>query len=340
MSVEIIDDKALWDRFVDQSPDSLLFHKWDFLKIQEKYCGDKLLPYGVFAGNDLTCILPVFLSRQNGLRLVYSPPRSSLVYVPYLGPATSRALGELDIHDRESVWRSAVEEICTELGRLSPNYVALGLSPAFVDVRPFAGTGYEAELMYTYVIDLQRPVKTIWEAIEQDARKSIKAASRLPLTITPASDTATFIDVMKEGLKKQGMTFFHRQSHEYLRDVLDAFPDNVKMYFLYNGDDLIGVNNLCGFHGHCIGWMGNTAARGGLSSNEYMVWELLQKAKQDGYKTFENTGADEKRLNLSKTKFNPVLVPWFYIYKRDAWYKTAKYGQTTLEKIKRERLRT
>lgn len=335
MSMEIVDDQALWDRFVDASPNSMLFHKWAFLKLQEKYTGDRLLPYGIFAGNDLTCILPVFHSKQNGLRLLYSPPRTSLVYVPYLGPATSPSIASLQPHDRETAWRSIIADICTEFSRLSPNYVALGLSPGFLDVRPFETTGYEAELMYTYIIDLERPVQAIWEAIEHDTKKSIKEASKHPLAITTTTDTATFTDAMMQGLNRQGTTFFHRQTPEYLTEILDTFPDNVKLYFLYCGEDLIGANAICSFHGHSIGWMGNTAVRSGFSANEYLLWELLKKAKQDGYKTFENTGADEKRLNHSKTKFNPALVPWFYIYKRDPLYKTAKYGLTALEKIKK-----
>ncbi|WP_424357801.1 GNAT family N-acetyltransferase [Methanocella sp. MCL-LM] len=335
MSVEIVDDEALWDRFVDASPNSMLFHKRAFLNLQEKYTGDKLLPYGIFAGNDLTCILPVFLSKQNGLRLLYSPPRSSLVYVPYLGPATSPAIARLQPHDRESAWRSIIGELCAEFSRLSPNYVALGLSPGFLDVRPFERTGYEADLMYTYIIDLERPVQAIWESIESDTKKSIKDASRHPLTIAQATDTATFTDLMRQGLKSQGETFFHRQSPEYLTEILEAFPDHVRMYFLYLGEDLIGANTLCSFHGHCIGWMGNTAARQGFSANDYLVWEMLKKVKQEGCRTFENTGADEKRLNHSKTKFNPALVPWFYLYKRDPLYRTAKLGQLALGKIKR-----
>jgi hypothetical protein len=37
MAVQIIKDKELWNTFVDESPYGLLFHKWDFLNIMEKY---------------------------------------------------------------------------------------------------------------------------------------------------------------------------------------------------------------------------------------------------------------------------------------------------------------
>lgn len=51
MTVTMINDKDLWDRFVDESPYGLLFHKWDFLHIIEKHTGYQLLPYGVYKGN-------------------------------------------------------------------------------------------------------------------------------------------------------------------------------------------------------------------------------------------------------------------------------------------------
>jgi hypothetical protein len=333
MSVEIIDNKALWDQLIEESVNSTIFHKWDYLRIMEKYTGDRLLTYAVYRGDELLSAIPLFFSKHSGLKMLYSPPRNSLVYVPYLGFVTGPAMMELKPHEREIAWTFVAEEIGSEVSRISPNYVSLGLSPGFTDVRPFAWNGFQTELRYTYIIDLEQSADAIWESIEKDCRKNIKSASKHSLTLEQVHDPYRFIQIMRQGLKKQGTTFFHRQSPEYIKDVLEAYPDNIKMYFLYDGDDIIGANTLCGFHRHCIGWMGNTAVDSGVSANEYLLWEVIKMAKQEGFKTFENTGADEKRLNLSKTKFNPSLVPFFYVYRRDAIYRTAKYSLDRLGKI-------
>jgi len=39
MAVELLEDKRRWDRFVETSPQGLLFHKWDFLKTVERHSG-------------------------------------------------------------------------------------------------------------------------------------------------------------------------------------------------------------------------------------------------------------------------------------------------------------
>jgi hypothetical protein len=44
MLVELLDDKKLWDQFVENSPQGLLFHKWDFLKTVKRHSKCQFLP--------------------------------------------------------------------------------------------------------------------------------------------------------------------------------------------------------------------------------------------------------------------------------------------------------
>lgn len=333
MPAELIGDRGLWDKFIDRSKNGTLFHKWDFLKIQQKYTGYKFLPYGIFHGDTLISVIPLFYNGSYGLKLVYSPPPSSIVYVPYLGFVTSPEMEELKQHEREKCWNYIAEQLGSEMAKISPNYATIGLTPGIGDVRPFIWNGYEVDLKYTYMVDLEKPLEKVWEGFEKECKRCIKCASGYPLEIKRAYDARTFNEAMRSGLKKVGKTFYHRQGPEYLKEVLQAFPDNVKMYFLYNGDEVIGIIVMCGFNGNCIAWMGNTVFSKGLSANEYMLWEMVKIAKQEGYSTFENCGADEKRLNLAKTVFNPSLTPYYYLLKKDAIYKTAKYSTSKIEKV-------
>jgi hypothetical protein len=50
MDVELLDDKKLWDQFVEHSPQGTLFHKWDLLKIVERhssssFCRSDVYPF-------------------------------------------------------------------------------------------------------------------------------------------------------------------------------------------------------------------------------------------------------------------------------------------------------
>jgi hypothetical protein len=68
MVVELLEDKKRWDQFVETSPQGVLFHKWDFLKIVERHSNYQFLPYGVYSGEELRCIFPFFIAWSRDLR--------------------------------------------------------------------------------------------------------------------------------------------------------------------------------------------------------------------------------------------------------------------------------
>jgi hypothetical protein len=85
MVVELLEDKKRWDQFVETSPQGTLFHKWDFLKTVERHSEYQFLPYCVYSGEELRCIFPFFIGRDNRLTVMRSPPLNAQIW--YLGPA-------------------------------------------------------------------------------------------------------------------------------------------------------------------------------------------------------------------------------------------------------------
>ena len=159
MSVELIGDRALWDDFVEKSPYGLLFHKWDFLKIMEKHTNYQLLPYGIYRGNELICIFPLFFRYYNGFKMVFSPP--PLTSVPYLGPVVSPVYDTLRQKRKEIYCNAIGDDIDQEIKKLMPNYTSIITAPEFIDMRPFKWNGYCVDTHYTYVIDLTNPQDVI-----------------------------------------------------------------------------------------------------------------------------------------------------------------------------------
>lgn len=332
MSVKIIEDESLWDKFVDESPHGLLFHKYRFLKIAEKYHSGKLRLYGIYKNSDLVGIIPLFVKRINGIKLVYSPPQSSISYIPYMGFVTTPGYNSFNQCEKEEYWEYIVGEIDKEIGKISPNFVSLALIRGQVDARPFTRNKYELDVQYTYVIDLDRPIEEIWDSIEKVCKKKITSSKKYDLSIKQVNDVDTFYGIMRQGLEKQGNTFFHIQSPAYLKELMEAFPENIKLYFLYSFDEVIGVDVNYFYKDLCMSWMGTTAFHE-TSANEYLLWELIKIAKDGGYGSYEITGADERRLNPFKNKFNPSLKPSFFIFKKDAMYTIAKYSLKKLSSM-------
>jgi hypothetical protein len=115
MTAEIIDDKVLWDDFIDESPHGLLFHKWDFLKIIEKYAHFRLVPYGIYEGRELVGVIPIFYRNMKGIKMAYSPPQGTLAYIPYLGPVMGHTYDGLTQRKKEERFTLVWGDIRREL---------------------------------------------------------------------------------------------------------------------------------------------------------------------------------------------------------------------------------
>lgn len=133
MAVRLITDKNLWDGFIDSSPYGLVFHKWDFLKLAEKHTGYKLLPYGIYKGEQLVCVFPLFYKKILGVRQLFSPPPKS--GIPYLGPVLQESYDNAKQVKKESIINSIVLEIDAEINKLAPNYFSAVLVPGLLDIR-------------------------------------------------------------------------------------------------------------------------------------------------------------------------------------------------------------
>jgi lipid II:glycine glycyltransferase (peptidoglycan interpeptide bridge formation enzyme) len=330
MAIEIITDRDQWDKFIDDSPYGMLFHKWDLLKVIQKHTGYDLRTYGIFKGEELIAVLPMFYTHKMGVKLAYSPPQGTLVYIPYMGLVMGKEHASHKQQKRESNLDLACADIDRELKNNRANIMSFTFMPEMIDVRPFLWEDYDIRLFYTYMINLERPVEAIWDSFEKDCRREIKISAKLGIHCKQHTDVDLFYEIMTAALKDKGNTFFIRQSKEYLKDLIAAYPRNIKMYFLYLNEEAIGVYVNCEYKDLCICWLGNGAPNRNIASNEYNIWEMIKIAKSAGYKRLELWGGDMKRLNMFKSKFNPVLVPYYHVSKKDAIGKMADVGYTVV----------
>jgi len=220
-------------------------------------------------------------------------------------------------HKKENYLDTVARDINREIGKLSANRVAIAPPPGLVDFRHFRWSGYRVDVGYTYVIDLSRSMDEIWDSLSKDCRKSIKECEKKQLTLKPSGDVGAFMALMRRDLEQKDDTFFHRQSPEYLKTLLARFPDNLKMSFLYDEDCLVAAAINCEYKRHLLLWMcGKDCTRGDYG--EYLNWEFLRKAKEDGIEHVENWGTEQQLLCVYKSKFNPSLEPRYALVKDDA----------------------
>jgi hypothetical protein len=328
MAVELLHDKKIWDQFVENSPQGTLFHTWDFLKIVERHSGSQLVPYAVFLGTKLRCIFPFFVTRRLGLTIMRSPPPDA--QIPYLGPAFDPSVAGLRAHKKQNILQQVTDEVCKEIDKISPNFVSFNTVPSFIDVRTFEWKDYKVQLGFTYAIDLEKPLEQIWSGFGRRCRQGIKHVSALSPQIRHTNDVSLVLGMWRERRKEHG----ERQnlfSDRYLEELAAAFPQRVTVHSVSIDGRVAGAIACCVLREDRYGyWIVGVNVRRDLNTNEFLIWEIIQHAKSEGFKTLDLIGAWPQGLSRFKSKFDPVLEPYCWVGKADALGKIALFVDSKL----------
>jgi len=319
----LIQDPASWDQFIDRSSHGLLFHKWNFLRTIELHSGYKLLPYGIYKGESLICVIPLFYKKIMGLKFLFSPPPQT--GVPYLGFAMCREYDTLKQNKKETFLNIVADEIDQEVSKIAPHYFHISSVPNFLDIRSFTWNKYNVNAGYTYMLDLSESLDTIWSNFQHELRREIRQAKKLNLQLVNSKDISPLYYFLKERYKEQNLNL-PIFSKSYLEDLIRLYPEHIVVHYLYDEDrEIIGVN-MTQEYKLCIGWLGAVRFSNIIRSNEYLTWKLIQGAKEKGFKTFELQGANKKNLCQFKTKFNPSLELTFEINKKNLIGQLAEWA--------------
>jgi hypothetical protein len=329
MVVELLDDKKLWDQFVENSPQGSLFHKWDFLKTVERHSKYQFLPYCVYSGEQLRCIFPFFIWRDRlGLTHMHSPPSGTQIW--HLGMAFDPSVQALKAIAREKIFRQVTGELCWEIDKIAPNSVSFCTVPNFIDVRFFVWRNFTAHLWFTCAIDLERSVDEIWASFSRRCRQGIKRVSAHSPEIQQTNDVSPMLDIWRERFPQLGRTLVPLLSDSYLKELVAAFPQHVTVYSVTIDGRIAGATACCVLREDRYGyWIGNVNARKDLSTNEFLIWQVIQHAKSEGFKKLD-LGAPNERISEFKSKFDPVLEPYCYVEKSDALGKIARFAYPRL----------
>jgi hypothetical protein len=324
MLVELLEDKKRWDQFVENSPQGLLFHKWDLLKTVERHSKYQFLPYGIYSGEELRCVFPFFITRdRRGLTHMLSPPPRA--QIPYLGPVFDPSVQALTAHTREKIFEQVTGELCREIDKMAPNFVNFRTVPNFLDVRSFIWRGFTAYLMFTYAIDLERSLDEIWASFTKHCRHDIGQLSAYSPEIQQTNDVSPLLDIWRERFRELGQEA-PLLSDRYLKELVAAFPQDITVYSVSIEGRLAAASTCCAMQKERYTlWIGGASARKDLGVNDYLHWEIIQRAKSEGFKKLDLLGAPNQRISRFKSKFNPLLESFCYLEKTDRVGKIANF---------------
>jgi hypothetical protein len=328
MTVELLEDKKRWDQFVDASPQGSLFHKWDFLKTVERHSKYQFLPYCVYSGEELRCIFPFFTGREHGLTVMCSPPRHT--QIPYLGPAFDPSVQARRAVGKEKILDQVTGEVCREIDTIAPSLVSITTVPNFLDIRFFIWKKYREHVRMTYAIDLERSLDEIWASFNRRCRQKIRKLSAYSPEIQQTDDVSALLDIWRPRFRELGIKV-PLLSDSYLEELVTAFPQDMTVYNLTIDGRLAAAIACCvmqkGRYGY---WIGNVNVHKDLSVNDYLIWELVKRAKSEGFKKLDLGAGGTETLSKFKSKFDPVLEPYCIVKKPDTRYTIFNFAYKRL----------
>jgi lipid II:glycine glycyltransferase (peptidoglycan interpeptide bridge formation enzyme) len=153
----------------------------------------------------------------------------------------------------------------------------------------------------------------IWNQFDRKVRVGINRVIREEIEVVDGGkrDLSSIEDELARRRREQGL--FSMNHTQYLVDLYDAFPENMKIFLAYHGGDLVGSMITLLHKKRMRVWVGTPkTAFKGPSANDYIQWRAIEWACSHGYEYFENMdGGNDVRLTSYKSKFNPELSIWF-----------------------------
>jgi hypothetical protein len=312
--IKVVENKEIWDDFIDQSPYGLLPHKWDFLKITERHTRSDLKTYGIYKGSTLISVFPVFYKRIFGLRMAFSPPPNT--GIPYLGFVMSDEFSSQHQSKKEEYVGLVANEIHKELLDRSVGYSVFHLVPSFLDIRPFIWNRYHADTVYIYVLDLKKPLEEIWNNFPDLLMGEIKEGELQELEIRSGGDISAFHELLVKMYKEKNLAKPAAVDMKYIQELLQCYPQNLKAHYMFDDTgEIVAAMLTQGYKGLFMEWMDCFSAR--PHANELLRWNLIKGAKSNGYERYEILGANNKGTIYSQSKFNPTHELSHIVYRKN-----------------------
>ncbi|MGZ7138847.1 MAG: GNAT family N-acetyltransferase, partial [Halobacteriota archaeon] len=174
----------------------------------------------------------------------------------------------------------------------------------------------------------------IWASFNSRSRRGIRRVNAHSPEIQQTDDVSPMLDIWRPRFSELGIEV-PLLSDDYLKDLVAAFPQEMTVYNLIIDGQLATAIACCVIEKdrYCY-WIGNASARKDLYVNEYLIWEVVKKAKSEGFKKLD-LGESTEVLSRFKSKFDPVLEPFCVVDKADTAYKVRDFAYKKLSGAKK-----
>ncbi len=310
MSISIVRmlEEDLWRRFVAEHPEGSIFHSPEMFHVFERARGHQPELWAATEdGHILALLLPVCITLMGGpLR---NRTTRAIVYGSVLCSPGMQGHKGLELLLGEYTAETAGTRLFTQLR----NLVDLGQAQPLLQRQGFR---YESQL--NYLIDLDRPVEAVFDAIGRRTRKNIRhALNQRRVTVEVVNErvgVATCYELLRSTYKRAHVPLAHRSLFEAAFDVL--YPLGMVRFTLARvGEAPVAVSVDLLYRDVIFGWYGGLdRAYSAHCTGELLMWDVLRWGAEHGYRVYDFGGAgrpdQEYGVRDFKAKFGGALVDY------------------------------
>ncbi|MGY8823277.1 MAG: GNAT family N-acetyltransferase [Candidatus Latescibacterota bacterium] len=309
-----IQDRPLWDSFVDSALGGSPFSKQAWLDCSANALGGHPTYLGIFKNDKLVAGLAAIAHRRRGFTRLETPeltPHTGLL----LAPIESKGPAKIEAETHRA------SELLIDYLRCHYDHVRLSHSPSLHDVRPFSWAGWQPRVRYTYQMNLSN-LDALWERIERRTRTTIRKAEKLGYTLEETDDLDLFCSLYELIYTRQ------KQAPPVATAKIQSFVGSAlgeKLARMYAISSPTGETAaIVAFVEDCdtsYAWVAGTdPAHNNTGATSLLYWQyfsLCEKAR------FDFVGANLPAISFFKRGLGGDLVPY---------YATEGFGNTWLKK--------
>ncbi|RRJ33654.1 lipid II:glycine glycyltransferase FemX [Halocatena pleomorpha] len=314
VEIERVKETETWNRLVERSPQTCLFHRDEALSIQADHTGADVHRLVGYVGEEPIGVFPLFELSRGPVRLLFSPPPE--LRVTYLGPALLNG-GGLKQRKRERRQHEFIEG-CFEWAKsaFNPRYGHLRIHSCYEDIRPFLWNDCEVTPSYTYLVDLTQGTDDLLMSFSRDARSNIRDAAEASYTIEEGGRTAIYdiVEQVDRRYARQGISY--HVTPAFVTELANSLPEGaVRPYTLRIDGEFIGGLIALDDGETVYRWQGGVRSDTStdVPVNDLLDWHVMTEAIDRDRSAYDLVGADNPRINRYKAKFNPELVPFYNV---------------------------
>jgi hypothetical protein len=253
-------------------------------------------------GNRVRAQFSVFSYSKLGVPLIITPP---------MAPHCALQFGQ--ISDNPAKRQTSTKRILRSMAAHFAErkaYVDLAFPTFIKDVQPFKEHGYEVDVAYTYLLDLEKSPEELLASMSPERRKNIRDAGRMDFEVVMNVHQGEAQKLIADTLKSRGV----KPRESVLEKLLKANNEDV-FSLVVSAKGKILAAALIGMDESRSYYLAGGTTKDQNQAGPLVLYHAMLESKNRGVKKFDFLGSSVPAIERYFRGFGGELTPYFRVRK-------------------------